>query len=105
MYDALCLRRLAQASVAAARVGTADYMQTKPRRIPFDPIRSSISLSLVESIQLFHLILSSALTLFCRAFADCTLDGDASSLYYAAAAIMHLQHEFGLIPRIQVGAT
>lgn len=38
-----------------------------------------------------------------RAFADCTLDGDASSLFYAASAIMRLQNKFGLIPRIQVG--
>ncbi|KAI8464581.1 MAG: Sec1-like protein [Monoraphidium minutum] len=36
-----------------------------------------------------------------RAFAGCTLDGDASSLFYAAAAVMRLQHEFGIIPRIQ----
>lgn len=37
-----------------------------------------------------------------RGFADCTLAGDPSSLFYAAAAIMRLQHEFGLIPRLQV---
>jgi hypothetical protein len=38
-----------------------------------------------------------------RPFADCTLDGDASSLFAAAAAIARLQQQFGLIPRIQVG--
>lgn len=36
-----------------------------------------------------------------RPFAECILEGDAGSLYYAAAAIMRLQHEFGLIPRMQ----
>ncbi len=38
-----------------------------------------------------------------RAFADCTADGDAGPLFRAAAAVMALQREFGLIPRMQVG--
>jgi vacuolar protein sorting-associated protein 33A len=39
-----------------------------------------------------------------RPFADCVLDGDASPLFAAAAAVMRLQREFGLIPRIQARA-
>eukprot|EP00798_Chlamydomonas_sp_ICE-L_P015851 gene15851-21978_t len=35
------------------------------------------------------------------AFRDCVVDGDSSSLFYVARAIMRLQSMFGLIPRLQ----
>jgi hypothetical protein len=34
---------------------------------------------------------------------ECTLDGDTSSLFYAASALLKLQQMYGLIPRLQVG--
>jgi hypothetical protein len=34
---------------------------------------------------------------------ECTLEGDTSSLFYAASALLKLQHMYGLIPRLQVG--
>lgn len=37
-----------------------------------------------------------------NAFRECTLEGDPSSLFYAASAIMKLQQMYGLIPHIQV---
>jgi hypothetical protein len=33
---------------------------------------------------------------------ECTLEGDHSSLFYAASALLKLQHMYGLIPRLQV---
>eukprot|EP00877_Chromochloris_zofingiensis_P013688 jgi/Chrzof1/8573/Cz03g16010.t1 len=36
-----------------------------------------------------------------NAFRECTLEGDPSSLFYAASAIMKLQQMYGLIPHIQ----
>eukprot|EP00879_Flechtneria_rotunda_P011579 GHRR01012094.1.p1 GENE.GHRR01012094.1~~GHRR01012094.1.p1 ORF type:complete len:596 (+),score=199.38 GHRR01012094.1:4052-5839(+) len=35
------------------------------------------------------------------AFRECTLEGDPSSLFYTASALMRLQYTYGLIPRIQ----
>lgn len=37
------------------------------------------------------------------AFRDCVADGDSTSLFYFARAVMRLQGLFGLVPRIQVG--
>lgn len=37
-----------------------------------------------------------------RAFRECVLEGDTSSLFYAAAGLVRLQLLYGLIPRIQV---
>jgi hypothetical protein len=34
---------------------------------------------------------------------ECTLEGDTSSLFYAASALLKLQQMYGLIPRLQVG--
>ncbi|WIA30196.1 hypothetical protein OEZ86_000288 [Tetradesmus obliquus] len=36
-----------------------------------------------------------------RAFRECTLEGDPSSLFYAASALLKLQQMYGLIPRLQ----
>ncbi|MEW5312696.1 MAG: hypothetical protein WDW38_004311 [Sanguina aurantia] len=36
-----------------------------------------------------------------HAFKECVVDGDSSSLFYVARAIMKLQHVFGDIPRLQ----
>lgn len=33
---------------------------------------------------------------------ECTLEGDPSSLFYAASALLKLQQMYGLIPRLQV---